>query len=64
MKQTKQEKLDILNKIAKPCSDSMMEKWEWRVRNRWWLKHWQKMHVKYLRFKRRYTNQNKEDGNT
>jgi len=54
MKQTKQEKLDILNKIAKPCSDSMMKKWEWRVRNRWWLTHWQRMHVKYLRFKRWY----------
>lgn len=25
---------------------------EYRQKNNWWLKHWQKLHLKYLRLKR------------
>jgi hypothetical protein len=33
------------------------KKIKWRKRNRWWLKHWQNLQIKYLQYK----NQNKDD---
>jgi len=50
MEQTKQEKLDILNKIAKPSQ--WIEDAKYRQRNRWWIRPKQRIHLKYLRIKR------------
>ena len=50
MKQTRQDKLDILNKMTKPSQ--WIEKAKYRQRNRWWIKPKQRIHLKYLRIKR------------
>ena len=51
MKQTRQEKLDILNRIAKEDSKWIKDA-QWRERNKWWIRPKQRIHLKYLRVKR------------
>lgn len=48
------EVLELLNKISKPDTQWRKEA-EWRQSNRWWVKHWQKVHLRYLRLKRKLT---------
>ena len=50
MTQTRQEKLDILNKIAKP--GQWVEDAKYRQRNSWWISPKQRIHLKYLLIKR------------
>jgi hypothetical protein len=50
MKTNKERFLELVEKEPSPA----IKKIKWRIRNRWWLKHWQRMHIKYLRFKRWY----------
>ena len=50
MKQTRQEKLDILNRVAKPSN--WVEDMKRRQRNMWWIRPKQRIHLKYLRIKR------------
>ena len=46
----RQEKLDFLNKTAKPSQ--WIEGAKYRQKNCWWIKPKQRIHLKYLRIKR------------
>jgi len=50
MKQTRQDKLDLLNAVTKPSN--WVEDMQWRERNAWWIRPKQRIHFKYLRIKR------------
>ncbi len=47
MKTNKEKFLELVEKDTSPA----IKKIRWRKRNRWWLKHWQKLHIKYLQYK-------------
>jgi len=49
-KMNRQEKLDFLNKTAKPSQ--WIEGAKYRQKNCWWIKPKQRIHLKYLRIKR------------
>ena len=48
----KEEVLKKLNEISKPNTEWLKDA-KRRQRNWWWKKHWNKIHIKYLRLKRR-----------
>ena len=44
------------DKLVSPKTSGWVKKAEWRIRNDWWLKHWQRIELKYYRWKRKIKN--------
>ena len=55
MSKTRKEIIKELNKIAKKDTKWIKEA-KWRINNWWWRKYFVRIHLKYLRVKRRIIN--------